>query len=295
MRSLHAVLALMPGTVRGKVMSALLLMAVFPALGATLVVSDCFRGRIYGAATICTVLGLCLALSCLGFWQIRALVLSVVDIKEFVGQVLALQTGKCDGRMTDTEISKIERLIIYLQDQIEAAQRVIEAYFSACDRTHLPPVVRCVMLDTRMKAELGRAEADHTQAGVISWLSVHDARTDPADEGAVPGWLGALLRDTGGAFRFVGRIQPGHWVGLLDQRNSPRIADIAAHYQTFARSLPGKAFVVRTWRHPLDRFDFVEEMARGALNLAQAGPDSRKAVNACARPAGHTLPDRSDG
>ena len=267
MKSLHAIWSLLPGSVRGRMVSAFMLMAAFPILGAILVVCDYNQAKVYGTPAIVSVIVFCTTLACVGFWDIRSLLLSMMDIRTFAGDMVALRAQAREHGINSMEVTKLQRLIVYMQDQIESARRLIQLQtgtvrpVSSPEAVTFPPVLTGPALVRKVVCELASAEKAQILIGVIGCRMANDAEPCVHDPGDPPPWLRELLAHTSNAFSFIGAIQPGHWIGFLDHDHSPVALEMALCMHEKADMISSGRIAVKVWRHPRERFSVISELA----------------------------------
>lgn len=262
-----AVWKLLPGSVRNRMVYAFILMSAFPFLGTMLVVCDSQRGKVYTAPMASSVLVFCMILACTGYWQLRSLMLSMMDIKSFAVDMIALQAKAREGNIDDAEAARVRRLIVYMQDQIESTRRLIQL----CTTTEhveaeqppvkLPRVMVSTALINKVVTELAHAEKAHRLAGVIVCQMPGGDGTRFHNADTVPSWLGEVLADMSDVFSFIGMLHPGRWIGCLEPSKSHLALETAVHMEKRAEKLfPGR-IVVKVWRHPRERFDIHVELS----------------------------------
>ena len=276
MKRFSQLMAALPKSVRGRALSAMLLMAGFPILGATLVMCDRLQQRTFGMPVVCIVMGLCTLLAWFGFWDIRTLLLSVIDIRDFTDEIIRLHR-KADGKGGNAaEVAKLERLICYLQDQMDAAQQIVQ-YHLAANReyaarstttygskgtliVHLPSLIPRSALAARIQADLAKADEQHCDVCIVKCQSRMVSAAETADDTLVPAWLRDLLSSLKCPVRFLGRVQAGHWIGVLECMDRGQIQEIAGHIHAWAGDPTNKGICAHACHYPIERFNAAFEI-----------------------------------
>ena len=276
MNRLCQVLGFLPRSVRSRVVAAFMLMAAFPVLGAILAVSDRMHGRVYSPAAIGSVLALCMVLSCFGFWELKSLLISVIDIRDFTKTLVKAQAKLAKGG-GDKEVAKLGHLVAYMHEQMEAARQLIQHHYAAFRRhmdanmpvsqekeagvanSHvritMPPLVPRSALPGRMREALNEGAAGGKTVGVVACRSAFVSVSERADDSLVPGWLRVLVAEMHGAAWFVARIGPGHWIVVLRAAELDATRAAINRLWETANSLDKPGVSLQTWCHPLERFD----------------------------------------
>jgi hypothetical protein len=153
----------------------------------------------------------------------------------------------------------LERLLIYMGDQIAAARRAVVRYREAQRRAvrtfRLPHLVPAPSLQARITTELARAEQCKQTIGIFLWELRDAGESESADDSLIPVWLQDLLRHSGGALDALGRLRSGYWIGWISRVEADRVHTMLKNMRSAIADPSTVHMTVSAWCHPSEAFD----------------------------------------
>lgn len=248
-------LFMLPRGVRLRMVTAFALMAVIPLLaGVYVVTSHVTRSHdIY--AVLCILLLVCIFLACVGFVVMRSTVWGVVDIARTMDELLGSEQS-ASRNINARELDRVERLVLYMDDQVRTARRKLDQYRAMMRqqslRFRLPPLVPASLLRQRVEDVTREAERNHYPVGFFSWRNSLVTPEEAADDTRVPQWLYEMLKRVNCVPDAICRADAGYWVGWVTRRNPQQVKTIAEAMQQALPPPHSSQVLIGAWSHPTD-------------------------------------------
>lgn len=263
MRKLVKQLFMLPRFVRVRMVSGFALMGVIPILVAVYVITNQLAPVRQAVPWICVVVLISIVLAVIGVGLMRESVMGVINVAQTAQELLARVAG---GTVDAGEIVRLERLLCYMEDQLNAARRMLQAYRDGMRketrRFRLPPLIPSQLVRARLEEETTRAQREHVPVALFTWWTAMVSADEMDDETHVPLWLQEVLRRTGQALDALGRIRPGYWVGCARGVPAVRVPELVLLMERIAVT-NGAEVEVRGWGCPEETVD-VSELMRGS-------------------------------
>ncbi len=260
-------LLMLPREVRIRLMTAFALMAVIPLLAGVYVVTVHVAEANQQLPWLKAMLLTCMILACTGFIIMRRSLWGVVDIARTTEELLS--ECKKEGMRAPyaREILRLERFVLYMEDQVRAARRLLEAYRKSgkeLRQFRLPPLIPSRLVRTRALEEARQAEQSGRAIGIISWRNNMVTPEETADETYVPTWLQQILRNSTVVPDTIGQLRPGHWIGWSHDKDSVQMQECLASMRETASANITSEVTVTAYSHPSDPVNLVAVLGDGA-------------------------------
>lgn len=262
MRQLIKQLFMLPRFVRVRMVSGFALMGVIPILVAVYVITNQLAPVRLAVPWLCAVVLISIILAVIGVGLMRESVMGVINVAQTAQELFArVACDKGDAR----EIVRLERLLCYMEDQLGAARRMLQAYREEMRKEvrhfRLPPLIPSQLVRARVEEEMARAHREGVPVALFTWRTAMVSADEMDDETHVPLWLQEVLRRTGQALDALGRIRPGYWVGCVRGIAARRVPELALLMERVALT-NGAEVEVRGWCCPDEPID-VNVIMRG--------------------------------
>ncbi len=192
---------------------------------------------------------ICAILGGLGILLIRTSVWKVVDIACTTDEILvALKNDKSKGKNAE-ELLRVERLVLYMEDQVRAARRSLELYreiTKPLKHFKLPRQLPAQYAKAKTKEMIENSLESKINAGLIYWRNSEVCDIELNDDSFVPDWLSTIIRDSSIIPEAIGRFGPGEWVCWLEGNNAEEINSQAILFQ---EAIPEKSKVSITFTY----------------------------------------------
>lgn len=268
MHKLIKQLFMLPRFVRVRMVSGFALMGVIPILVAVYVITNQLAPVRQAVPWICVVVLISIVLAVIGVGLMRESVMGVIDVAQTAQELLARVAG---GAVDAGEIVRLERLLCYMEDQLNKARRTLQAYRDGMRKEtrwfRLPPLIPSQLVRARVEEETTRAHRDGVPVALFTWRTAMVSADEMDDETHVPLWLQEVLRRAGQTLDALGRIRPGYWVGCARGVPALRVAELVLLMERIART-SGAEVEVHGWGCPDETVD-VSVIMRGANGEVQ--------------------------
>lgn len=246
---------MLPREIRVRLVIAFALMAVIPILGsiyfATVFLANISLSAYWAKIIIITSM----ILICAGFVIMLNCIWNIIDIAKTTDQFLSKPRHI---NQANDEILKFEHLLLYMEDQIYAAKRILNAKRKIEPNTNLfklPTLIPSSLIKKRLLSLTKNAELNGIQLGVFAWKAENISQNETDDDTLIPKWLVTLLKD--GLFipDAIGRLTPGFWLGWADNKNVKQMNEYykKMHESIYSNNL--KNISVIAFSHPSEHSD----------------------------------------
>lgn len=263
MRQLIKQLFMLPRYVRVRMVSGFALMGVIPILVAVYVITNQLAPVRQTVPWMCVVVLISIVLAVIGVGLMRESIMGVINVAQTAQELFRrVARGQVDAR----EIVRLERLLCYMEDQLNATRRALRAYRDEMRketrRVRLPPLIPSPLVRARLEEETTRANRERAPVALFTWRTAMVSADEINDETYVPLWLQEVLRRTGQALDALGRIRPGYWVGCARGVPALRVPELVLLMERIALT-SGVEVEVRGWGCPDETVD-VSVIMRGS-------------------------------
>lgn len=263
MRQFIKQLFMLPRFVRVHMVSGFALMGVIPILVAVYVITNQLAPVKQAVPWICVVVLISIVLAVTGMGLMRKSIAGVINVAQTAQEIFArVARGHVDAR----EIVRLERLLCYMEDQLNAARRALQAYRDEMRkeqrRFRLPPLIPPGAVRARMEEETARACSERSPVALFTWEAAMASADEMNDETHVPLWLQEVLRGAGQTMDALGRIRPGYWIGCARGVSAARVAELVLQMERIALTT-GADVDVRGWGCPDESVDVSRIMRVG--------------------------------
>ena len=150
----------------------------------------------------------------------RNCIWSIIDIAQTTDQLLKNPLHKKSNN--DNGLLKFEHFLLYMEDQIYAAKRILRAKRKFDSPTHsfkLPTLIPSSLVKNRLISLTKNAELNCNQIGVLAWKNNSVSQDESNDETYIPSWLINFLKKNKFTPDAIGRLQPGFWIGWAENKD----------------------------------------------------------------------------
>ena len=212
-------LFMLPREIRIRLVIAFSLMAIIPLLSTIYFVSIYIANVQMPVHWIKVTLLTSMMLMCAGFAIMRNCIWSIIDISHTTDQLLSNPVRK---KHADNELLRFEHFLLYMEDQIYAAKRILRAKrkFDPPVRSFkLPTLIPTSLVKNRLLNLTKNAELSCGQIGVFAWQNSNISKNESNDETFVPPWLINFLKNISVTPDAIGQLKPGYWIGWSENKN----------------------------------------------------------------------------
>lgn len=210
---------LLPREIRIRLVIAFSLMAIIPLLAALYFVSIYLANIQMPVYFIKSLLITLIILMCAGFIIMRNCIWSIVDISHTTNKLISKPKN---GKPDDNKFLRFEHFLLYMEDQIYAAKRILRAkrkFDTTTDSFKLPTLIPSSLIKNRLLSLTKNTEIICGQIGIFAWKNNDISQEESDDDSFIPPWLVKFLKDTAVAPDAIGRLNPGYWIGWAENKN----------------------------------------------------------------------------
>lgn len=212
-------LFMLPREIRIRLVIAFSLMAVIPLLATIYFVTIYLANVQMPVYWIKLTLLTSMILMCAGFIIMRSCIWSIVDIAQTTDELITNHQHK---RSNDNELLKFEHFLLYMEDQIYAAKRILRTkrkFDSPVKSFKLPTLIPSSLIKNRLISLTKNAEVNCSQIGIFAWQNSNVSKDESNDETYIPEWLVNFIKNNNVTPDAIGRQRPGYWMGWAENKD----------------------------------------------------------------------------
>ncbi len=194
-------------------------------------------------------------LMCAGFIIMRSCIWSIIDIAHTTDQLTVNPLRK---KATANELLRFEHFLLYMEDQIYAAKRILRAKrkLDSSGRTFkFPALIPSSLVKSRLISLTKSTEINCSQLGIFVWKNSNISKDESDDETFIPPWLINFLKDKTITPDAIGRLSPGYWIGWSENKQVKEMDEYLKSVRENISSNNLKGIIVVAFSHPSARSD----------------------------------------
>ena len=228
----------LPRDIRNRLTVAFALATAIPILSAIYLLTIHVSSSSFHLPWLKFLMIMCAILGVSGILIIKSTIWKVVDIACTTDEILmALKNDHTHGT-TAQEILRIERLVLYMEDQVRTARRSLELYREitrTTKRFKLPRRLPATYVKTKIKDMIEISLELNKSSGLIFWHNIEVSDNELKDDSFVPDWLQNIFRNSAIIPELIGRYDLGHWICWIEGKSEE---DIKRQIALFEHALP---------------------------------------------------------
>jgi len=228
----------LPKDIRYRLTMAFMLATIIPLLSGIYLLSVHVSSSGFYLPWLKFLMIMCAILGVSGVLLIRSTIWKVVDIASTTDEILlALKSDLARG-INVQEILRIERLVLYMDDQVRAARRSLELYREITrpiKHFKLPRQLPANYAKSKTKDMIQTSLELNKASGLIFWHNSEVSGNELSDDSFVPEWLQQIFKNASIIPEVIGRFGPGNWVCWLEGKSDE---DIRIQITLFQHAVP---------------------------------------------------------
>jgi len=183
---------------------------------------------------------MCAVLGVSGILLIRSTIWKVVDIACTTDEILIALKNDASRGINAQELLRIERLVLYMEDQVRAARRSLDLYreiTKPVKHFKLPRQLPAKYAKSKTKNMIQTSLKYNKPSALILWNNSEVSENELTDDSFVPSWLQKIIKNSSILPEAFGRFGPGVWICWLEGISAE---DIKKQITIFQNAVPDK-------------------------------------------------------
>jgi len=228
----------LPKEIRSKLSMAFMLATTIPLLSGIYLLAVHISASDFYFPWLKFLMIMCAVLGVSGILLVRSTIWKIIDIASTTDEILlGLKRDSTKGVKVQ-EIIRIERIVLYMEDQVRAARRSLELYreiTKPIKHFKLPRQLPASYAKSKTKDMIKTSLKLKKASGLIIWNNRAVSDNELSDDSFVPEWLQQILKNASIIPEVIGRFGPGSWVCWLEGKSAE---DIRTQITLFQHAIP---------------------------------------------------------
>ena len=228
----------LPRKIRSKLILAFMLATIIPLLSGVYLLTVHISAFNFYFPWLKFLMIMCAILGVSGIFIIRSTIWKIVDIASTTDEILLGLKKDLSQKTTSQEVLRVERLVLYMEDQVRAARRSLELYkeiTKPIKHFKLPRQLPASYAKSKTKEMIKTSLKLKKASGLIIWNNKAVSDNELSDDSFVPEWLQQIFKNASIIPEVIGRFGPGSWVCWLEGKSDE---DIRTQITLFQHSIP---------------------------------------------------------